>query len=108
MAKLKLVAAPTFGAVVKIPLAGGDSADVRFTFKHKTRTQYEEFRIAKVQNAEDFGHNAESFMEFVEAWDLEEPFTPDNVKLFLDIYGGAFAAVFVAYGTELHNWKVKN
>ena len=41
MGKFKLVAEPTFKATVNIPVAGGDSEPVEFTFKHRTKDQLE-------------------------------------------------------------------
>jgi hypothetical protein len=42
MAKLKLVANPTFRAKVGIPVAGGPEVPVEFVFKHRTKTALDE------------------------------------------------------------------
>ena len=64
MAKLKLVANPTFKANVGIPVAGGESVPVEFTFKHRTKTALDEW--VKTRNAGSVGR---SFREVVSLWD---------------------------------------
>ena len=103
MAKLKLVANPTFQAKVGIPMAGGDSVDVLMTFKHRTKTALEEWVKSRGGKPD-----TESFMDMVEGWDLDEPFNKENVDLLLEIYGGAGLATFQTYLSELVQAKLKN
>ena len=42
MAKFKLAVAPTFKAKVAIPVHGGESVELNFEFKHRTRDQLSE------------------------------------------------------------------
>jgi len=103
MAKLALKANPTFLAKVGIPVAGGASVDVLFTFKHRTKTELVEF-VSTRQDKSD----QETFLEMVTGWDLEDAFTPENVKELLENYIGAALAVYEAYKTELIKAKAGN
>lgn len=103
MAKLKLVANPTFQAKVGIPVAGGETVDVLMTFKHRTKSALDEF-----VNSRSGKSDAESFMEMVSAWDLEDEFTAANVDLLLENYIGAAMATFRAYVEQLVQAKVGN
>lgn len=104
MAKLKLVANPTFKAKVAIPVAGSAPVPVEFTFKHRTKAQLDEF-IKSREKAAD----VDSFIEMVEAWDIEgEEYTKEAVETFLQNYIGAALATYRAYVDELVQAKVKN
>ena len=103
MAKLKLVANPTFKAKVGIPMAGGEAVPVEFTFKHRTKTALDEW-IKTCSGKSD----TESFMEMVEGWDLEEPFSKENVDVLLENYIGASVETYRAYVDELIKHKEKN
>jgi len=106
MAKLKLVASPTFKAAASIPVAGAESVPVDFIFKHRTVTALDELN-ARIE-AKAWKVDTDDFLEFVEAWDLEEPFTRENAELFLQIYGGAGLATLVAYTRELKTARLGN
>jgi hypothetical protein len=103
MAKLTLKAAPTFRAKVGIPMAGGASVDVMFTFKHRTKTELIEFVTTRVDKSDE-----ETFLEMVTGWDLEDAFTPENVKELLENYIGAALAVYEAYKAQLVKAKEGN
>lgn len=103
MAKLKLVAAPTFRAKVGIPVAGGEVVQVEFSFKHRTRDALDEFIRSRAEKGD-----AESFLEMVEGWELEDEFNAANVELLLQNYGGSALAVYRAYVEELVGAKLKN
>ncbi len=103
MARLALNAAPTFQAKVGIPVAGGDAVDVLFTFKHRTKKQLDEFVQSRADKTD-----AESFLDMVLGWDLEDPFTPGNAELLLDNYIGAAVATYRAYLKALVEGKQKN
>lgn len=103
MGKLALKANPTFQALVGIPVAGGTSVDVLFTFKHRTKTELVEFVSTRQDHSDE-----ETFLGMVTAWDLQEPFTPANVALLLENYIGAALAVYEAYKTELVKAKAGN
>jgi hypothetical protein len=103
MAKLKLIAAPTFNAKVGIPVAGGAAVDVEMTFKHRTKTELDLFIKDRPGKTD-----VESFMDMVTGWELEDDFTAANVKTLLENYGGAAQATFFAYIDELIQAKRKN
>jgi hypothetical protein len=84
-------------------MAGGESVDVEMTFKHRTKTALEEF----IQAREGKG-DVELFLEMVTAWELEEAFDADSVKLLLENYAGAAVATFRKYIDELVAAKAKN
>lgn len=103
MAKLKLVANPTFSAPVPIPVAGGDPVNVSMSFRHRTKTELNEWTKAR-EGKED----ADSFLEMVVAWELDDAFTRENVVQFLEIYGGAAVATYRTYVAELIGAREKN
>ena len=103
MAKLTLVASPTFRAKVGIPVAGGESVPIEFIFRHRTRDALDEFIKSRHDKSDP-----ESFMEIVEGWELEDAFTRENVELLLQNYIGAALAVYRAYVEELVQAKLKN
>lgn len=112
MAKLKLVAEPTFIAKVGIPVAGGPPVDVLMTFKHRTRKQWDEWIAAAKASAADeavvLDDEVKSFMDVVVGWDLEEAFNAENVALLLQNYYGAGHAAVRVYSAELWNNNIKN
>ena len=103
MAKLALKASPTFQAKVGIPVAGGASVDVLFTFRHRTKTELVEFVSTRQDKTDE-----ETFLEMVTDWDLEDAFTPENVKELLENYIGAALAVYETYKAELVKAKAGN
>lgn len=103
MAKLKLVANPTFKGKVGIPVAGAAPVLVEFTFKHRTKTALEEFTKSRADQSD-----ADSFMDMVEGWDLEDTFNKESVELLLENYIGSALAVYAGYIDHLVQGKVKN
>ena len=103
MAKLQLKAAPTFTTKVDIPVAGGAAVDVQLTFRHRTRKQMDEFVKERADKTD-----AQSFMEMVTAWDLEDPFTEQNVAELLENYIGAAVATYQTYLDEIYKFKLGN
>lgn len=103
MARLKLIADPTFQTKVEIPLAGGTVAEVGMTFKHRTRTELDEYIASRAGKTD-----VESFMEIVVAWDLEDEFSSANVELLLENRIGAALAVYKTYLKELVGAREKN
>lgn len=103
MSKLKLVAEPSFKATVEIPVAGGEVVLVLFTFKHKTKTQLDEF-IKSREGKSD----ADSMMEMCSAWELEDEFNRQNVETLLENRIGAALATYRTYVQELVGARTKN
>jgi hypothetical protein len=103
MAKLKLVANPTFAKKVGIPVAGGDAVDVEFTFRHRTKDELDEFVKTRADKTDH-----ETFMEMVCGWELEDAFGAESVELLLQNYIGAALATYQVYIDELVKAKLKN
>lgn len=103
MAKLKLIANPTFTTKVAIPVAGGDAIPMAFTFKHRTRTELDAFGKGLAQQSD-----ADAFLEMLTGWEFDEEFNKENIELLLQNYQGAAMAVYDTYKNELVKAKVKN
>lgn len=101
--KLTLVANPTFTAKVGIPVAGGEPVPVQFTFRHRTKKQIEEWMRTRADKSD-----ADSFMDMVEGWDLDDPFNRESVETLLENYAGAALATYRAYIDELLQAKLGN
>lgn len=103
MARLALNAAPTFQAKVGIPVAGGDPVPVVFTFRHRTRTQLDEFIKSRAEV-----QDIDTFMEMVVGWDLEDEFNRENVERLLENYIGTALATYRVYVDQLIRGREKN
>jgi hypothetical protein len=103
MAKLKLTPDPTFKAKVGIPVPGQDSADVEFTFKHRTRDETMAW-LKEVTQMTD----TDTLMGLAVGWDLDDEFTRENVERLCTNYGGSGAAVLNKYLAELRGERTKN
>lgn len=103
MAKLRLIPDPTFSAKVGIPVAGGEPADVQFTFKHRTRAAL----LAWTEECKD-KPDPDVVLDMVSGWDLDDAFTPENVAKLCDNYPGAGTAIYVAYLGEIRGARAKN
>lgn len=103
MAKLKLIANPTFEVAVPIPVHGGESVPVKFTFKHRTKTALKEWQES-LRGKQD----ADVILEMVEAWEFDDELNRDNVEQLLDNYAGATMAILTTYLQEISQARVKN
>ncbi len=105
MAKLKLNPDPTFKTKVGIPVPGVGKAPVEFTFKHRTGEQ-----LAKWGSELESGKfsDAETILDCVTGWDLDDEFSAPNVKLFCNNYPGAAYAIVTEYMAELRGARAKN
>ena len=96
MTKFTIAAAPTFQAPVDIQLHGGGKAQIRFTFRHRRRSEIEDFVKAME------GKTREAVVqEMASAWDLEDDFTAVNIAELLDNFGGAYDAISTRYFREI-------
>lgn len=103
MAKLKLIADPTFSAKVAVPRAGLEPVEVLFTFKHRTKTQLDEFIKTRAEKSD-----LESFLDMVVGWELPDEFNAENVGLILENYIGTALETYRVYIDQLLKAKVKN
>lgn len=101
--KFSLTASPTFKAKVAIPVPGGESADVEFVFKGRTREAFKEF-IESIKDRDD----AEVIMDIASGWDLTDAFDKQNVELLTQNYLGAARAIIEKYLSELTQARLGN
>ena len=101
--KFSLTPSPTFKCIVEIPVPGGRSAPVEFTFKGRTRDQFEEFMTGLKSEKPD-----ELVMQLATGWDLDEAFEQDNVDKLTQNYMGAGLAIWTKYVAELTKARTGN
>lgn len=113
MAKLKLIADPTFKHVVQIPRAGAEPVGVEFTFKHRDREEMDKWvgtELPARSESEDDPVKLDTLMvmDCATGWELEDEFTEVNVRQMLVSYGGSALAIYRAYVEQLRVGKQKN
>lgn len=110
MPKLKLVAEPTFKALVDIPIAGAPPAPVEFIFRHRTKAELGTFLDAMKERAAAPGSTSEvdTVMDMVCGWDLDDEFTRENVEKLLQSYHQAGSAIGTRYPEVLMLGKQGN
>lgn len=135
MAKIILGKRPaTFIKTVEIPLLDGTAADVTFTFRTRSRTEYAalidehntkvqaigETAAAADAREEDGGFKLERFvglnieadadliLKLAEGWDLDDNFSKEAIVQFLDEYGGAGPRVTAACRAALNEGRLGN
>jgi hypothetical protein len=105
MAKLKLEPNPTFDYAVAIPVPGGDPVRVRFTFRHRSRTDV----LAWVDGLKSSDTtDVDQVMAVCAGWELDDAFTRENVEALCENYGGASRAILDTYMRELRGAREKN
>ncbi|MEM5384138.1 phage tail assembly chaperone [Paraburkholderia phymatum] len=126
MAKIKLGARPTnFKHVVKFPMLDGSEAAIEVTYKYRTRKEFgafidEVFAASKEERpAEDEfswaalmektgSANADYVMQAVEGWNLDEPFTRENVQQLADELPAAITAIMDSYRNAITQGRLGN
>lgn len=103
MAKIKLLAEPTFKANVAIPVPGAEPAEVGFTFKHRTADE-----LLKWVDACKDKKDAESIAGMVVGWDFDDELNKKNIERLCQNYMGAAKAIFSTYFDELGGQRTKN
>lgn len=102
---LKLKANPTFKATVKIPAPGGESFDVEFTFRHKTRAGLHTFLFDDHPNRGD----VDAVLEIAEAWaGVDGDFGRESLEVMFQEYHAAAGEIVRAYAQELTQARAKN
>ncbi len=101
--KFQLDPKPTFSAPVNIPLHGGGSTDVKFTFKHKNAKDLDIFITGTAETSK-----LDATMEMCSGWELTDEWNELNVEKLLNNYIGAFGAIVAVYLDELRQFKIKN
>lgn len=105
MSKVKFVLdpAPTFKAVVDIPLHGGETAPVIFEFKHRTRDELEEFSKGVGERSVE-----DTVLDAAVGWELDDPFNKESVAKLCANYMGAPNAIATTYYRELYQRRLGN
>ncbi len=103
MAKIQQKADPTFKVKVPFPVAGGPAVDVELEFRHRTKKQLEEFAETRKGKTD-----AETFLEMVVGWELDDELNAENVSLLLEHRMGAGLAAYTKYIDELYKHKTGN
>lgn len=101
--KFTLSIAPTFKAKASIAVPGGKSAEIEFTFKHRSKDDLKEF-IEEMDGKEDI----ELLMDMASGWELDDPFDSVSLEKLTQNYPGSALAVFQAYMSELSGARAKN
>lgn len=103
MAKIKLVADPTFKAKVPVPIPGAGSTDVEFTFKHRTRDAVSVW----VEESKEL-NEADTIQSLATGWELDDAFNAENIEQLCQSYSGAGLAIVETYFNELRGARSKN
>ena len=103
MTVFKLDPAPTFDAAVDVPVHGSDAVKVKFTFKHRSREQLEEFMQSMVGKS-----NAEAVMDVASGWELTDEFNAENINKLCNNYMGAAYAIAQTYFAEIRQARLGN
>ncbi|TWI52984.1 tail assembly chaperone [Pseudomonas duriflava] len=99
----KLDPNPTFDAVVSIPVPGSGKADVRFTFKHRSKSELAEFT-----NANKDLDDVSLIQEIASGWELDDEFNAENIGRLVENYIGSGSAIYIKYLEELYQAKRLN
>ena len=108
MAKLTLTKQPTFAATVKVPVLGGGTEPVEFTFKAKRKTEFSEWLESLTKQAEEARKDEEIVLGIASGWDLEEKFDKKNLVELFELYPGSARAIVAAYINEYAGAKSGN
>jgi hypothetical protein len=103
MAKLKLNPNPTFTAKVGIHVPGDESAEVEFTFRHRTKDELQKF-IDESSDRSD----VDTILQCATGWELSDPFNAESVGILVQNYISAPRAIFNRYIEELARAREKN
>ncbi len=99
---LKLQPNPTFEIIANIPVAGAlEHESVVFTVKHLPHSKLDEVTGEGIAYA-DFAQTV------AVDWDIDAPFSADNLAILFDNYPAAARAIYEAYGKEFFKVVEKN
>lgn len=107
MSAISLALEPTFIAPVQIPVPGGKSIPVQFTFKYRTKDELAAYMEEINSGAVDLSE-VDLIMGIAEGWELADPFNAENVKRLLQKYHAANAVIPETYVREMIQAKSKN
>lgn len=110
----KIIPAPTFKAVVSIPVPGGEPQELPVVFKHKGKKALTEFNDAmqKADQQQDkekaLKDEADLLFGLIDSWEADEPLNRENFDALLDQYMTANSAIYMAYLESLMGAKRGN
>jgi len=118
---LKLNPNPTFEAEVEITVPGQqETGTVKLTFKYLGRKEYRAMvdswdEVREPDKANKPGKvvkpatlTEDAFLQFVNGWELPEPFNLENVQIFLNNYPAAYMDTFTQYSKLSLQSRLKN
>lgn len=108
MAKLTLTQQPTFAATVKVPVLGGGTEPVEFTFKAKRKTEFSEWLESLTKQTEEARKDEEIVLDIASGWDLGDKFDKKNLVELFELYPGSARAIVAAYINEYAGAKSGN
>lgn len=94
--KFSLNPNPTFKADVDIPVPGGDTATINFTFKHKARDDFKAF-LESLADRDDVS----IILDIASGWGLEDKFNKENLESLTQNYMGSGRAILDRYIKEM-------
>ncbi|MAB96926.1 MULTISPECIES: phage tail assembly chaperone [Pseudomonas] len=103
MSKFSLDAAPTFDATVEIPVPGGKTAPVKFTFKHHTKDE-----LAKLFGPSSKLTNAETVLQLVAGWELDDDLSEESINKLEQNYQASITAIVNKYAAEIGPARLGN
>jgi hypothetical protein len=101
--EIQIKADPTFIEKVGIPVPGKGVVEVEFTFKHRTKAEFEKF----VKESKDID-GVEYVLAVASAWEFTDDFNKKNITTLLQNYHGAENAIATAYTKSLIGARLKN
>lgn len=127
MAKIKLGNTPkNFKKTVVFPMLDGGKGSIEITYKYRTRKEFgvfidalmdaagetkrtedEKFSMADLME-KTAGSNADYVLQVVEAWNLDEDLTHDNVQQLSDELPAAINAVMETYRIAVTEGRLGN
>lgn len=103
---LKLKAAPTFTADIKIPTPGGDVI-IKGTFKHMPKDQFQDF--VKRERSSEARPDEAIIMDILAGWtDVDAEFNVENVKLICQEYHAFGKTVVETFVEKLTQYRQGN
>jgi hypothetical protein len=113
---LRKTANPVFTAPVEVPVPGQEAAEIVLRFKHKTRSQIDDFLVRSAK-ARSQAEDLDLLMEIVDGWEgaavVDESgaalsFSRDALAWVIDQYAGATLAILKGYRGALLEARRKN
>jgi len=101
--KLVLTANPTFKFKVPVPVAGAAAVPVEFTFKHRSKDDFQEW-VGAIADKDD----VVLIQEVASAWELDEPFDAEHITQMTQNYIGSARAVIETYIAQQTAAKLGN